>query len=677
MTLAFLLIVTAPSCFFKSGETERLTEVRTLVGADGKIGEPFGIAAAGDKIYISDGESGKIFVAGPDGSEMRLLTDQLDTPSHIAIDADGGVLVADSGSHTIKRVGDDGSVALVAGQTGTPGFRDGKAAEALFRAPIGIAVRDGKIFVADSYNDRIRVIENGDVSTLAGGAAGYADSDVGSEAEFNTPCGLELLPGGELLVADLQNRRIRLVMPDGGTTTYAGTGRAMLEDGELNSASFVAPTDVLTTDRGEIFVADGDSIRAIGTRYLPIVETISSRRRGFSDGKSGLARFNRVSGLAVSEDGGLLAADSGNGLVRIYSDSAGTPVPSGEIEKNRSEIFAASIKAAKWPYDPPERPREIAGTFGEIRGEKDRTDSEVYFHNGLDIVGGYGETARFVLDEKVLDPEAVRNVGTLRELLRMPGIGYIHINIGRNSGGTRFNDPRFIFVAEGNGSLSVRVPRGTNFDAGDSVGTLNRMNHVHLVAGPEGREVNGLGVLKLPGVSDKRPPVIESVELTDASGLPFETDPNSGRIIVEGKARIVVDAYDQMDGNADRRRLGVYQLGFDVTDESDRSRREALHTPGLGAPTIVFDRLPEYWLADRFYAVGSRSGATGPTVFRYIVSNRLSEGIYREAFLDTSKLEPGNYIVNVFAGDFFGNRVISGVRIRVMPELNDPALARK
>src|SRR5690606_12035630 len=109
---------------------------------------------------------------------------------------------------------------------------------------------------------------------------------------------------------------------------------------------------------------------------------------------------------------------------------------------------------------------------------------DVWFHNGLDIAGGYGETARFVRDEKVLLPTAAENFGTLRELLRMPTLGYIHIRLGRDANGVRFDGVRFQFRSDAAGKLSgVRIPRGNKFRAGEAIGTLNPMNHVHLIAG--------------------------------------------------------------------------------------------------------------------------------------------------------------------------------------------------
>src|SRR4030095_149932 len=90
------------------------------------------------------------------------------------------------------------------------------------------------------------------------------------------------------------------------------------------------------------------------------------------------------------------------------------------------------------------------------------------FHNGLDIAGAYGETARFVRDEKVLLPIAATNFGTLRELLRMPSMGYIHVGLGRDQSSLPFADTRFQFEKDNLGKLiGVRVPRGTKFKSGE------------------------------------------------------------------------------------------------------------------------------------------------------------------------------------------------------------------
>ena len=168
------------------------------------------------------------------------------------------------------------------------------------------------------------------------------------------------------------------------------------------------------------------------------------------------------------------------------------------------------MQPGRWPYTPADRPREIAGTLGEIRGEIKENGPDAWFHNGLDIPAGYGETARFIRTEKVLDPNAVENFGTLRELIRMPTVGYVHIRIGRDASGKVYNDGRFLFDTANGKPLDVRVRR-YEFSAGEPIGTC-AMNHVHLIAGNRDRNERPRRP-DIAGISDDAP-AIEYVRLT-------------------------------------------------------------------------------------------------------------------------------------------------------------------
>jgi len=562
-----------------------LRYVSTIAGLNGEIGEPFGIAVRNSAIYISDGQNDKIWMLN--GGSLSVFAEGLDTPSGLAFDKAGNLIVADSGSHTIKSLDAKGSVTTLAGVANRAGFADGEAASALFNAPIGIAVAaDGKIYVTDTYNDRIRVIEHGKVSTLAGGLKGYADG-LGEAAKFDTPSGIAIWQD-RLVVADTGNRRIRVVETDGRVWTLAGSGDGSLTDGALNSASFVQPNGLAVDKAGTIFVTDGSAVRRIGGAAFPLVTTFSADDRGLKDGLRSQSRFNQPSGLVLDEDGNLVVADSENRLVRrISSQSNGHEITAAEVValRDKPEEFRKA-QPARWPYDPPTAARDIAGTLAEIRGEMKPGDEPVWFHNGLDIAGAYGETARFVRDEKVLRPIAAENFGTLRELIRMPTLGYIHIRLGRSEGSVPFGDERFQFEKDNTGKITgVRVPRGTKFKAGDPIGTLNSMNHVHLIAGRSGSEMNALDALTLPGIADSRPPVIEKVAIYDQNWNPVETVSANLRIRLTEKARIVAKAYDQVDGNAERRRLGVYRLGYQLL-KADKS---PLFEPRW---TIIFDRMP-------------------------------------------------------------------------------------
>jgi len=225
-------------------------------------------------------------------------------------------------------------------------------------------------------------------------------------------------------------------------------------------------------------------------------------------------------------------------------------------------------------------------------------------------------------------------------------MGYIHIRLGRDKDQRPFGDPRFEFTTDATGKLiDVRVPRGSAFKAGEPIGTLNPFNHVHLIAGRSGSEMNALDALILPGISDKRPPVIDKVTMFAGGN---EIKPSSGKLQLAGKVQVVMQAYDQVDGNAARRKLGLYQAGYQLL-HADKSAVTDIQWD------IRFDRMPRGGAVPFVYAVGSKSGATGETIFDYIVTNHVEGDDYSEGSLDTATLEPGNYIVRVWAGDYFGN----------------------
>ncbi|MFL6375671.1 MAG: NHL repeat-containing protein, partial [Pyrinomonadaceae bacterium] len=183
----------------------------TIAGANGEFGETFAIAVKDSDVYISDGQNGMIWKVR-DGNATPFWED-LNTPSGLAVASDGSLVVADAGRNQIliTHGGPDvwGNAYGYGGRgDNARGFADGDKHEALFNGPLGVAAAaDGKIYVADTYNDRIRVldIEHDSVTTLAGGSRGYADG-IGAAAKFDTPCGIAVWDD-KVLVADTGNHR--------------------------------------------------------------------------------------------------------------------------------------------------------------------------------------------------------------------------------------------------------------------------------------------------------------------------------------------------------------------------------------------------------------------------------------------------------------------------------------
>lgn len=622
--------------------------------------EPFGLAADDDgNIYFSESITGRIFLLAAGSYEngsspqISVVAENLQTPSAIAFAPDGNLVVANTGAHTIVRVDlKTKTVSVVAGQSGISGDTDGKAADARFNAPVGIAVNDeGEIFVADTYNDRVRAISpDGIVRTIAGGREpGFADG-AGSEARFDTPCGIAVTDEGSLLVADTGNRRVRRVAMNGQVITLEGISKSDNSDSILLPIEIGEPIAIAIRDDNSFYLADASgSIKLFSLKDQMRVKT------ELPD-----LRLNRPTGLAILTNGELAFAESGASMIRalIPADSKlGIQFDPDAIALSADRL--RQLVEPRWPFDPPDKPREIAGTFGEIRGAISPTD-EAWFHNGLDVPGAYGELARSVFTEPVTLPLSVEGAGTTRERIRLPLFGYIHVKIGRDKDDQllpNLADGSVSFRRNAEGQITdVRVRRGTVFKAGDAVGSLNRLNHVHLIAGQWSSEFNALSVLRLPGLTDTVAPVIESFAIADAQGNilfdPGAKKNPAANLSQNGRLRIFVRAYDQMDGNAKHRRLGVYRAGFQILNASGTPQAEFNQT----RRNLEFDRLPWDWqTVSQVYAAGSRSGYEGPTVFNYIATNVLQRGEIREAFFDPAKLPPGNYILRLVAADYFGN----------------------
>lgn len=247
---------------------------------------------------------------------------QFNAPSGLAFDANGNLLVTDTGNNTIREITPAGAVSTIAGIPGSGGFADGSAGSALFSAPLGIAVAaNGAIFVADSRNHCIREISNGAVSTFAGEPQVWGTANgTSTNAQFNGPLGLAFNAVGNLFVSDANNNTIREITPAGVVTTFAGlAGADGSADGNLSSARFRSPAEIVFDRNGNLFVADSfnQTIREISINGL--VSTVSGVAgiSGCANGVNGRGRFYNPYGLAFGTDGSLVVADTYNELIRV------------------------------------------------------------------------------------------------------------------------------------------------------------------------------------------------------------------------------------------------------------------------------------------------------------------------------------------------------------------------
>jgi sugar lactone lactonase YvrE len=615
--------------------------------------DPFGIAISKDgTIYVSDGgDSDRIRKISAEGILTTLVGNGVfNTPSGLAIDAGGNLYVADTGNNRIRKVATDGSVTTIAGD-GTAGYVDGPAAQARFNGPVGVAVdAQGNILVADTYNDRIRKIStDGQVSTVAGaGRPGFADGDRATSL-FDTPCGIVVDSQGSLIVADTGNDRIRKITPDGNVYSFNVT---------VNGQNISSPIGLALTHDNYLYVTELDRARVIQIAPDASAYVIAGRGPGFEDGSADEARFNQPAGIAINErTGALYVADGSNYLVRKLDPkppaTTAASTLTGPVPRISNETLGQ--QSLIWPLDPQNQPHEVVATVGEVRGAFNSTDSRDHLHSGLDVFGAYGSVVRAVRSEKVTSPLPNWGFDTLNEGFRIGVISYIHQLVGRGTDERMFADPRFIPVNDTNGRVTrVRIKRGTRFRPGDALGSVNRMYHTHLIVGPSGGEINPLELSPI-GFKDDVPPSIEKngIQLFDESGKQF-SEKQKGRLLVTGKVHIVVDAFDRTNLNAERRRLGLFMLGYQILKSDDTP------APDFAEPRItqIYDRLPPDRDSTKI-AYADHSGITvygsESTRFLYEVTNWVRDGRANRDAWDTAKLPPGDYVLRIIARDYNGN----------------------
>jgi sugar lactone lactonase YvrE len=629
--------------------------------ATSRFSDPFGIALdPASNVFVADGgDSNRIRRVTPDGTVSTFaggregfadgagLAAAFSTPSALAFDRHGNLYVADTGNHAIRKITPGGVVTTLAG-TGKPGYLDGAAATAQFNGPVGIAVdKAGNVFVADTYNDRIRRIAiDGTVTTVAGSGRPSDDDGAAHTAGFDTPSGIAVAPDSTLYVADTGNDAVRVISPTGLVSTLAappeGERRAILH----------RPVGIALTHDGFLYASGA------GGRILQFSKDGNYRALDDIDatGDERALRLFAPRGIVVEPDGSLLVADAQALRVqRLFAPANGAPAP------RVSATVQPAIKGPMpWPVAPQFGIHEVVGLMGEVRGSYDG-ESRDHFHAGLDVRADIGATVLAVTAAKVTDPYANWGFGTLTEGLQIGPLNYVHMRVGRDTGG-RALDPRFVLLLNGKGKPErVRVPRGTRFAVGDALGTVNAMSHVHMEYFPGGPFMNPMR-LPFVGLVDTVPPDINSIALFDNASGQRLVKKVHGRVLVpraDGALSIVADAWDQTDGNLARRRLGIYKLGYQLLHD------DGTPLPGFEQPLITqtYDRLPrEREAVKLLYAANSGIPAYGSkaTHFAYAVNNTLKNGVAAGGSWKVAGLAPGNYILRVYAADYGGLAATTG-----------------
>ncbi|MCU0313600.1 MAG: hypothetical protein MUC84_06010 [Solirubrobacteraceae bacterium] len=345
-----------------------------LSAIDASFDTPSGIAvAANGTVYVGDTSDHKIRRILPTGEISTLAGSgapctpataacgdgeaavgaQLSSPRGLALDAAGNLYIADTGTHRVRRIGTDGKITTVAGtgdlcSPSTAACGDGGAASgAQLRNPRGVAVSGSDLYIADSGSNRIRKVAGGTITTIAGtgsiclsSTSACGDGGVG-EPSFNNPSAVTVDGAGNVYVADTYDNRIRRITPGGELSTVAGAGTTCSTPtstcGDGSSPTFAKlsnPFGVVAVG-STLYIADTNShkIRRLANGTISTIagtgEQCFSPPSCGDGGAATAATLGYPAALTATAAGDVFVADSADHLVRWLAGpgGAGTPPP--------------------------------------------------------------------------------------------------------------------------------------------------------------------------------------------------------------------------------------------------------------------------------------------------------------------------------------------------------------
>jgi len=254
----------------------------------------------------------------------------LNFPTAVVVDRTGHVYIADTLNHRVRRVdAATGVITTVAGLGQPRCFGDGRlAVDAGLNEPAALAVSDeGVLYIADQSNNRVRAVDltTGVIYTVAGtGTAAYNGDDVAAmETGLAGPSGLALASDGTLFIADSFNGRIRAVDPFTGLIrTVVGDGGEYRYQGpdEPPSSSLSRPSGIALDEEGNLYFTDSDNhlVRRWDriTGRIERIAGVGVANYGGDEGAALEASLNYPFGIVIDRAGHLLVADTFNHRIR-------------------------------------------------------------------------------------------------------------------------------------------------------------------------------------------------------------------------------------------------------------------------------------------------------------------------------------------------------------------------
>ena len=303
------------------------------------------VAGTGENGYSGDG-----------GAAVRA---QLAFPLGAAADGAGNLYIVDAGNNRIRKVDAAGAISTAAG-SGDVGD-GGSAVRAWLGFPGGVAADGaGNLYIADTFNERIRKVDAaGVISTVAGsGERGYAgDGGPALQARLASPLSAAADGAGNLYFVDAGNHCVRKVDAAGAVSTVAGSGRYGYggDGGPALRARLAFPRGAALDEAGNLYIADTENHRVRKVDAAGVISTVAGTGKGGSSGDGGPAVRAQLAfpwGVAADGAGNLYIADRNNHRIRKVDAAGNISTVAGSGQWGYGGDGGAAVRAQlAFPYN--------------------------------------------------------------------------------------------------------------------------------------------------------------------------------------------------------------------------------------------------------------------------------------------------------------------------------------
>lgn len=255
--------------------------------------KPYGVHAAGGRVYVSDTAIGKIVVFDLIEKRFYFIGEEgpgiLSKPSGVTTDREGNIYVTD----TIQ------DRAVVYNKNGEFTHALGKKGQ--FEQPAGIAVNDrlGRVYVVDVKKHNVQVFKKNGEFLFKFGRRGRGDG------EFNFPTNIFIDKDGKVYVCDTMNFRVQIFDQDGNFISKFG------ELGDI-PGKFARPKGIAVDSEGHIYVVDA------AFNNVQIFDQEGQLLLVFGEMGRGPGRFWLPAGMYIDDNDRIYVADQYNSRINIF-----------------------------------------------------------------------------------------------------------------------------------------------------------------------------------------------------------------------------------------------------------------------------------------------------------------------------------------------------------------------